>query len=69
MREGSLSGQALATDERPTWRDGKRYLWLLGTIVPLFLFLGWGLVNLTGLGLFWWMGPMFVYVIIRGSTC
>jgi len=64
MREGSLSGRATATGERPAWRDRKRYLWLLGTVVPLFLFLGWGLVNLTGLRVFWWIGPMFVYIII-----
>jgi alkane 1-monooxygenase len=64
MREGSLSGQTVVSGERPAWHDGKRYLWLLGTIVPLFLFLGWGLVNLTGSGVFWWIGPMFVYVII-----
>jgi alkane 1-monooxygenase len=64
MREGSLSGQAVASEERPTWRDRKRYLWLLGTVVPLFLFAGWGLVNVTGLGLFWWIGPMVVYVMI-----
>jgi alkane 1-monooxygenase len=66
MREGSLSGRAtIAEDEqRPDWRDKKRYLWLLGTVVPLFLFAGWGLVNLTGLHVFWWLGPIFVYVII-----
>jgi alkane 1-monooxygenase len=73
MREGSLSGNltgnpsggaVTAPGERPDWRDGKRYLWLLGTAVPMFLFLGWGLVNLTGLGLFWWMGPLFIYLVI-----
>ena len=64
MREGSLSGHAVAAGERPAWRDSKRYLWLLGTVVPLFMFVGWGLVNLTGLGLFWWIGPMVVYVMI-----
>ena len=65
MREGSLSGRAsISTGERPDWRDKKRYLWLLGAAVPLFLFAGWGLVNLTGLGVFWWLGPIFVYVII-----
>src|SRR5579875_3153814 len=64
MREGSLSGRAALTDERPDWRDGKRYLWLLGAVVPLFLFLGWGLFNLTGLGLFWWIGPIFIYLVI-----
>lgn len=61
---GSLSGQLTATGERPTWRDRKRYLWLLGTVVPLFMFVGWGLVNLTGLGLFWWIGPIVLYVMI-----
>lgn len=66
MREGSLSGHPSRSTvgERPAWRDGKRYLWLLGTVVPLFLFAGWGLVNLTGLGLFWWIGPIVVYVMI-----
>jgi alkane 1-monooxygenase len=64
MRAGSLSGRAVTATEPPAWRDSKRYLWLLGTVVPLFLFLGWGLVDLTGNGVFWWTGPMFVYVII-----
>jgi alkane 1-monooxygenase len=54
----------VAEGDRPAWRDRKRYLWLLGTVVPLFLFLGWGLVNLTGSAVFWWIGPMFVYVFI-----
>src|SRR5579875_1936625 len=64
MREGSLSGRASATAERPEWRDGKRYLWLLGTVVPVFFFAGWGLVNLTGSAVFWWIGPMVIYVMI-----
>jgi alkane 1-monooxygenase len=64
MREGSLSGRAVLTGERPAWRDRKRYLWLLGTVVPLFLFAGWGLVNVTGSGVFWWIGPMVVYLLI-----
>ena len=70
MREGSLSKNlssnlsSSATAGAPAWRDRKRYLWLLGTVVPLFLFLGWGLVEATGLGLFWWIGPMVVYVLI-----
>src|ERR1700760_2108904 len=60
----SLSGRLSATGERPAWRDGKRYLWLLGTVVPLFLFVGWGLVDLTGSGVFWWIGPIVLYVLI-----
>jgi alkane 1-monooxygenase len=60
----TLSGRALPAAARPRWRDGKRYLWLIGAVVPTFLFAGWGLVNLTGLGLFWWIGPLFIYVLI-----
>ncbi len=61
---GQLAGRARTVGERPAWRDGKRYLWLIGAAVPLFLFLGWGLVNLTGLGVFWWIGPIFIYLLI-----
>jgi alkane 1-monooxygenase len=64
MREGSLSGQVTTSGERPAWRDGKRYAWLLGALIPLLIFAAWGLVNVTGLGLFWWFGPIFVYGII-----
>jgi alkane 1-monooxygenase len=46
-----------------TWRDGKRYAWLLGLIVPLLPFIAWGLVELTGLGVFWWYGPILVFGI------
>jgi alkane 1-monooxygenase len=55
---------SVETDEAlppPAWTDRKRYLWLLSMIVPLLPLLGWGLVNLTGLRVFWWFGAMFVY--------
>jgi len=44
-----------------TWRDGKRYAWLLGLIVPLLPFIAYGYVELTGLGVFWWSGPILVF--------
>ena len=46
------------------WRDGKRYLWLLGLLVPLLPFMAGGLAALTGLGVFWWLGPVFMYGLI-----
>jgi len=46
-----------------TWRDGKRYAWLLGLVVPLLPFIAWGYVQLTGLGVFWWFGPILVFGI------
>ncbi len=46
------------------WSDPKRYAWLLGLLVPMIPFIAWGLVQLTGLGVFWFFGPMFLYVIM-----
>jgi alkane 1-monooxygenase len=45
------------------WRDGKRYAWLLGLVVPLLPFIAWALVELSGLGAFWFFGPVLVFVI------
>jgi alkane 1-monooxygenase len=51
-----------AIDLNPaTWRDPKRYAWLLGLLVPLLPFMAWGLVELTGLGVLWFWGPIFVF--------
>jgi alkane 1-monooxygenase len=52
------------TREEATWRDGKRYAWLLGLIIPMSPFIAWGLVSATGVGLFWWAGPIFVFLLI-----
>ncbi|SNR48432.1 alkane 1-monooxygenase [Haloechinothrix alba] len=52
------------TGETAAWRDGKRYAWLLGLVVPAIPFLAWGLVSATGLGAFWWLGPVIVFVLI-----
>jgi alkane 1-monooxygenase len=67
--EQSMSVQSLPATPPPgaspeEWRDTKRYAWLLGTIIPLLPFAGWGLVELTGLDLFWYFGPMFVFGVI-----
>jgi alkane 1-monooxygenase len=44
-----------------TWHDAKRYLWLLGLFVPTLPFLAWGLVEITGVGAFWFYGPVLVF--------
>jgi alkane 1-monooxygenase len=50
-----------ATPTTPTWRDGKRYAWLLGLFVPSLPLIAWGLVEATGLGVFWFIGPFVVF--------
>jgi alkane 1-monooxygenase len=46
------------------WRDGKRYLWIMGAVMPLLPFVSWALVGLTGLGAFWYFAPVFVFTVI-----
>src|SRR4051812_8666529 len=53
--------EATYTDDTPAWRDGKRYAWLLGLIVPTAPFLAYALVTLTGAGFFWYFGPLLVF--------
>jgi alkane 1-monooxygenase len=60
-----VSASATATPAAPlSWRDPKRYLWPLGLVVPLLPFVALGLVEATGLGIFWWAGPIFVFGIM-----
>ncbi len=47
-----------------SWRDGRRYLWLLGIVVPLSPFIGWVLVQLFGLGLFWAAGGWLLVIVV-----
>ena len=59
-----MDAHATAVHESPltaTWTDPKRYLWLLGLIVPAAPFMAWGLAEATGLGVMWWLGPALVF--------
>ncbi|MCL8252714.1 alkane 1-monooxygenase [Aeromicrobium fastidiosum] len=46
------------------WRDRKRYLWIIGAIVPLIPVSMWGLYVLTGSTVVWYFGPFFLFVIV-----
>lgn len=46
------------------WRDPKRYLWLFGLLIPAFPLMGWALATLTGLGVFFYIGPILILGII-----
>jgi alkane 1-monooxygenase len=59
--DGAPGDEALAAPVG--WRDPKRYAWLLGLIIPTLPFLSWGLVQATGLGVFWYYGPFLVFAI------
>ncbi|HUP91923.1 MAG TPA: alkane 1-monooxygenase [Solimonas sp.] len=46
------------------WTESKRPLWLLGAVTMLVPLMAAGVVALTGWGVFWWFGPVFVFAII-----
>ena len=46
------------------WTDKKRYLWLIGLVVPSLAFVGYGMWSLTGWGVCFWIGPIVILVIV-----
>ena len=46
------------------WTDKKRYLWLIGLVVPSLAFVGFGMWSLTGWGVWFWIGPIVILVIV-----
>jgi alkane 1-monooxygenase len=51
-------------EQQIVWRDSKRYLWMLGAIIPLIPFISFGLAAWTGLSISWYFGPFFVFVLL-----
>jgi alkane 1-monooxygenase len=67
LPSGADAAPCTATDDpapQPgpvAWRDPKRHLWLIALLVPMGSFIAWGLVHATGLGLFWFAGPIIIF--------
>ncbi|CAB4705770.1 MAG: alkane 1-monooxygenase [Actinobacteria bacterium] len=47
-----------------SWTDGKRYLWLIGLVVPSLAFVAAGMWALTGWSVWFWIGPIVVLGIV-----
>lgn len=47
-----------------SWRDHKRYLWLIALIMPLLPFLAIGLFSVTGWGVWLWIGPIVILGVV-----
>lgn len=46
------------------WTDRKRYLWLIGLVVPSLVFLAIGLHAATGWGVWLWLGPIVILAVV-----
>ncbi len=47
-----------------SWRDHKRYLWLIALVMPLLPFLAIGLFSSTGMGVWLWLGPLVILGVV-----
>ncbi|MDQ6642077.1 MAG: alkane 1-monooxygenase, partial [Actinomycetota bacterium] len=54
----------VSTGSTELWKDGKRYLWLIGLVVPSLAFIAFGMHALTGWGAWFWIGPVVILVIV-----
>jgi alkane 1-monooxygenase len=44
-----------------SWKQPKRYLWLLAAAIPVFVYASWLGVLITGIEAFWWTGPILAF--------
>ena len=58
------AGSTVPQDSTEQWKDKKRYLWLIGLVVPSLAFIGYGLWAATGWGVWFWSGPIVIQVIV-----
>jgi len=63
------AGETIANSTVPhgsteRWRDPKRYLWLIGLVVPSLAFIAFGMYSWTGSGLWFWIGPVVILIVV-----
>ncbi len=54
----------VAAESTTEWKDKKRYLWMIGLVVPSLVFVAIGLYFLTEWSVFLWTGPIMIFVIV-----
>src|SRR5437868_13849765 len=60
----TVANSTVPTGSTERWRDPKRYLWLIGLVVPSLFFLGYAGWLLTGWPGFFWIGPVVILVLV-----
>ena len=60
----TIANSTVPAGSTDSWRDQKRYLWLIGLVVPTLAFVGFGLHAVTGWGVWFWIGPIVILGIV-----
>src|SRR6478735_8533660 len=63
-RMSAMANSTVSAGSTESWTDKKRYLWLIGLVVPSLAFIGYGMWALTGWGLWFWIGPIVILVVV-----
>ena len=64
MSNDQIANSTVPQGSSDEWTDKKRYLWLIGLVVPSLAFAGYGLWLATGVGAWFWIGPVVILVIV-----
>src|SRR6266540_1525007 len=64
MESVEAYGGTIPAGATQRWTDRKRYLWLIGLVVPSLAFLALGLHALTGWGVWFWIGPIVILGVV-----
>jgi alkane 1-monooxygenase len=64
MSNDQIANSTVPQGSSAEWTDKKRYLWLIGLVVPSLAFAGYGLWLATGVGTWFWIGPVVILVIV-----
>src|SRR4051794_23922159 len=59
-----MTSSTIPAGSTDRWQDKKRYLWLIGLVVPSLAFVGFGMWSLTGWGIWFWIGPIVILVVV-----
>ena len=64
MSSDQIANSTVPQGSSDAWTDKKRYLWLIGLVVPSLAFAGYGLWLATGIGAWFWIGPVVILVVV-----
>ncbi len=56
-------GEKVDLNPPTSWTDTKRYAWTLAVIIPMAPFIAYGMDQLIGKGISYWLGPFLIFVL------
>ncbi|MCW2754764.1 MAG: alkane 1-monooxygenase [Marmoricola sp.] len=64
MAIDNIANSTVSEESTVAWKDNKRYLWLIGLVVPSLAFVAAGAYIVSGWGAFLWIGPIIVLGVV-----